>query len=72
MYFVIYLSYFRKGVSDVGRRCVDREIHVGDRVTLTIRLLRSGKLSLMRNAEAAADVFMVGKAGSDKLREVWH
>jgi hypothetical protein len=63
---------FPGGVSHIPARRQDNEKHHGDRVTLTIRLLRAGKLSLAQDAMASADTFTVGKPGGDRLREIWN
>ena len=41
-------------------------------VRLVCAQLRAGKLGLAGSAEAAGPVFVVGKSGSDRLREIWH
>ena len=45
---------------------------MGDRVTLTLKVLRTGKLSLARNAKASADTFVVEKRSGSRLREIWN
>ena len=40
-------------------------------VRLACLQLRAGKVGLARSADASANIFVVGKSGSDKLREVW-
>ena len=59
-------------MSHIPSRRSDKEKNRGDRVTLTIRLLRAGKLSLAQEAKASADTFTVGKPGGDRLREIWN
>jgi hypothetical protein len=63
---------FPKGTGHIPGRRTCREEHHGDRVTLTLRLLRCGKLSLARHASASADTFVVGKHGGNRLREIWN
>jgi site-specific DNA-cytosine methylase len=63
---------FPKGVDHIPSYLASREPHHGDRVTLTIRMLRAGKLALMKNARASADTFVVGKRDSAKLRDIWN
>ena len=50
-------------------------LHGGARLEylkVVVKQLRGGKLALLQDALAAAQVFCVGKRGSHKLREVWH
>lgn len=63
---------FPAGVEHIASHRLCKEPHHGDRVTLTIRLLRARKLSLMRHAEAAADTFVVKKSDGSRLREIWN
>ena len=63
---------FPAGVAQAGSRRVDREANKGDRVTLTLRLLRSGKLSVAQTAVAFADTFLGGRSGGSRLQEVWN
>mmetsp|Transcript_31927 Transcript_31927/g.101443 ORF Transcript_31927/g.101443 Transcript_31927/m.101443 type:complete len:854 (-) Transcript_31927:1008-3569(-) len=70
--FVSPARLFPNGLRHLVSNKADKEAHHGDRVTLTIRLLRAGKLSLMRKAAASADTFMVGKKGGVRLRENWN
>jgi hypothetical protein len=65
-------SLFPGGVDHIGTQRVDREPNRGDRVTLTLRLLRTGKLSLMRRAMASADTFIIRKSDGSRLREIWN
>ena len=55
---------FPNGIAHVGSRRACRDEHRGDYVTLTIALLRTGKLRLHRSVRASADVFCVDKADS--------
>ena len=63
---------FPHGTVQAPSRRRDREKHFGDRVSLTLRMLRSGKLVLSQSAEASADTFVVGKPGGERLREIWN
>jgi len=63
---------FPHGVAHIGKVVHSREANEGDRVSLVIKALRAGKLSLMVAPQASADTFRVAKPGSTKLREVWN
>lgn len=52
-------------------RRTSREPHSGDQVSLVIRLLRLGKLHLVKFPRAVADTFFIEKAGTQRLWEIW-
>ena len=63
---------FPPGVRPTPASRACKEPHIGDRATLTIRMLRAGRLRLMKAALASADTFVIGKRDTSKLREIWN
>ena len=63
---------FPTAVKHIPGSRASREANHGDRVTLTLRLLRANKLRLVKRAMGSADTFCVGKRGGEKLREIWN
>lgn len=55
----------------IPKHRVSRKSHVGDMVTLTLRMLRPGRLALMASASAAANTFVIEKLDGHKLRKIW-
>ena len=63
---------FSEGTAHIGANVTCKEKNKGDSITLTLRSLRAGKLSLARCVQASADTFVVAKRNGVRLREVWN
>jgi hypothetical protein len=63
---------FPDGLAGAEGQRVCREPRRGERVALTLAMLRSGRLKLAHSSAAAADTFIVGKRSGGKCREVWN
>jgi hypothetical protein len=62
---------FGSKLKRVPRFRQSRESHVGDLTTLTLRMLRAGRLGLVVRAQATADTFCISKRDGTRLREIW-
>ena len=63
---------FPAGVGHISGRLRQHDPHAGDSASLTLKMLRAGRIVLARHADCAAATFVIDKRDTGKLREIWN